>query len=207
MRGAILDAQLLEEIQPDGVAVRPPHRGASEDEAFYERYLQPLESRMLRAVWRVVRDPELARDALQDALTVLWKRRERVRAHPNPEALVLRVCLNAAVDALRKDMRYRRSAQAAAPAHELPGPEPGPMTQLERSELEAQVLRAISRLPPKPAVAVMMRVVEEQPYPAVAEALGCSETTARIHVMRGRARLCRMLAHLAPRQQDKGGAQ
>jgi DNA-directed RNA polymerase specialized sigma24 family protein len=69
------------------------------------------------------------------------------------------------------------------------------------------VLGAISRLPPKSAVAVMMRVLEEQPYPVIAEALGCAETTARIHVMRGRARLCRMLAHLAPRQRDEGGAE
>jgi DNA-directed RNA polymerase specialized sigma24 family protein len=52
-----------------------------------------------------------------------------------------------------------------------------------------------------------MRVVEEQPYAVVARALGCAEITARIHVMRGRSRLRRLLAPLAPERTRIGGAE
>jgi RNA polymerase sigma-70 factor (ECF subfamily) len=168
----------------------------SEGEAFYESFLAPLEGRMLRAVWRVVRDPELARDGLQDAMTTLWRRRDRVRAHPNPEALILRICITSAVDLLRKNQRYRRVAQEALTAEVASASHLEPGRTVERAELREQVLEAIGRLPPKRAVAVMMRIVEDQPYSAIAEALGCSEATARVHVMRGRAGLSERLGHL-----------
>lgn len=58
------------------------------------------------------------------------------------------------------------------------------------------MLRAIARLPRQQAAAVLLRIVQEQSYEAVAKALDCSETTARIHVSRGRARLSRWLAPL-----------
>jgi len=167
-----------------------------EDEAFYEEYLAPLETRMLRTVWRVVHDEEMARDALQDALVVVWRRRERVRSHPNPEALILRIAIHAALDAVRKALRRR--APVELPAALTASPSPGPTAALDSRELREQVLAAVGRLPAKQATAVLMRVLEERPYRAIAEALECGEVTARIHVMRGRARLGRLLAHLAP---------
>jgi RNA polymerase sigma factor (sigma-70 family) len=68
---------------------------------------------------------------------------------------------------------------------------------LEKKEIEEEVLAAIARLPRKQATAVLMRVVQDQPYPAIAQALGCRETTVRIHVSQGRARLSRELSHLS----------
>lgn len=159
---------------------------------------------MLRTVGRVVRDPDAARDALQDALVRLWQRRHVVRSHPNPEALVLRVCLHAAIDQTRR--RLRRKETSAAPLElQAGGPGHGPSDALERREQREAVLEAIAQLPPRQALAVLMRVVEEQPYAVIASALCCAEITARIHLMRGRARLGRLLAHLAPDQGRKGG--
>ena len=40
----------------------------------YERLIAPIENRMIRCVWRIVRDPDDAEDALQDALLTVWKR-------------------------------------------------------------------------------------------------------------------------------------
>ncbi|MBZ5544338.1 MAG: hypothetical protein LAO07_11760, partial [Acidobacteriia bacterium] len=64
----------------------------------YERLIAPIEDRMIRSVWRIVRDPTDAEDALQDALLTVWKRWGPVRRHPNPHALALRICINAAHD-------------------------------------------------------------------------------------------------------------
>jgi hypothetical protein len=60
-------------------------------DSFYETYLAPLETRMLRTAWRIAGDPDRARDALQDAMARVWAQRDRVCAHPNPGALVLRI--------------------------------------------------------------------------------------------------------------------
>ena len=204
MRGSLPGATPLAMTRPGGVASATQDDVADlgEDEAFYETYLASLETRMLRTVWRVVRDEEMARDALQDALVVTWRRRQRIRAHPNPDALILRICIHAAIDAIR---RGRKRGVEVELLETLPAPGRGATATVEARELRAHVLFAIGRLPAKQATAVLMRVLEERPYRAIAEALECAEVTARIHVMRGRARLGRLLAHLAPAARVVGG--
>lgn len=175
----------------------------TDDEAFYEGWLLPLEERMLRSAWRILRDPELARDAVQDALAVIWARRERVRAHPNPRALVLRICIDAALDARRRERRTLRTASALAFSSPARFDE-GPAWIAERHERRDKVLDAIGRLPGRQAAAVLLRYLHDADYRTIAQALECSEVTARIHVMRGRARLGRWLSELAPAAAGSG---
>jgi len=176
-----------------------------DDGLFYGRYIEPLEGRMLRTVRRVVWDPDLARDALQDAVVRLWQNRERLRRHPNPEALAVRVCYHAAVDAVRRGQRRRETGGVDVEGRPA-APGRGPAEALEQREQHEAVVRAIAALPRQQALAVLMRVVEEQPYAAVAQALDCAEVTARIHVMRGRSHLRRILAPFASGRARIGGA-
>ncbi len=169
-----------------------------EGEGIYEQLIAPLESRMMRAIWRVVRSPELAEDTLQDALTVIWKKLRVVRCHPNPEALILRICLNAAYDSLRKRNRFLHHEEISTLSNTPAPAELGAMRTLAAKEMEGEVLQAIGRLPRKQALAVLMRVVQEESFDVIARALGCSEVTARIHVSKGRARLQKWLGHLDP---------
>ncbi len=167
-------------------------------EEIYEKLITPLESRMMRSIWRVVRSPELADDAIQDALTIIWKKLDTVRRHPNPEALILKICLNAACDALRKHRRSLRHEEISTLSNTPCPSDQGGANALAAMELEAEVLEAIGRLPEKQALAVLMRIVQEESFDVIAAALGCSEITARIHVSKGRARLQKWLAHLNP---------
>jgi RNA polymerase sigma factor (sigma-70 family) len=166
----------------------------------YDDLVKPLEGRMMRSIWRIVRQKEAAEDALQDALAVIWKKRAVVARHPNPEALVLRIAIGAAVDVVRRTRRRL--------GHEVPG------LPIEAAELattatadgvrdphlRASVLDAMRRLSARQATAVLLRVIEEQSYEEIAAAMSCSEATARVHVMRGKAALARALAglHLDP---------
>ena len=175
------------------------------DDGFYDLYLAPLESRMLRTVHRVLRDPDAARDALQDALVRIWQRRDVVRRHPRPEALLLRICLHAAVDAVRREARRRETTDVGALEERTGEPGGGPLASLADRERRQAVLAAIARLPHQQALAVLMRIVEEQPYARVAQVLGCSPITARIHVMRARSRLRRLLAPKGPGGTGRGG--
>lgn len=164
----------------------------------YDLLVKPVEGRMMRAVWRIVRHREAAEDALQDALAVVWKKRDAVARHPRPEALIMRIAVSAAIDVLRKDRRRLR--------HEAPGladdrtGDTGPTTvqEVEARDLRSAVLEAVGRLPRRQATAVLLHVIEEQPYADVARAMGCSEATVRVHIMRGRAALARRLARRSP---------
>ncbi len=164
----------------------------------YENLIKPIETRMMRSIWRIVRHTEAAEDTMQDALTIIWRRLDRIHRHPNPQALILKICINAAYDTLRKQKRYRNS-EAGENYGKHPDRTDMPVSEkLEKKEMEDEILKAISRLPRKQALAVFLRVVQEQPYEQIAQILGCTETTVRIQVSKGRTKLNRSLAHLNP---------
>ena len=168
----------------------------TDDRAIYDELIAPMEAAMMRTIWRIVRNADLAEDCLHDALAIIWKKRLLVRLHPNPPALILKMCLNAAYDSLRKAERMRRLTDLS-PLDNVPAPpEYGADCDLKMREIEEQVQQAIRRLPRKRALAVMMRLIQDESFAAIAQALDCSEATARIHVSRGYAQLREWLSPL-----------
>lgn len=166
-------------------------------ETEFEELVLRHRDRMIRAAWRVVRDADLAEEALQDALGTLWRKRDEVRGHANPEAFVLRVCLDAAYDRLRERLRARR--------RDAPEGEAGPDASGtdDRAEVR-EVLDAIRRLDRRQATAIVLHAVQGEPYRAVAEALGCGEATARVHVRRAREKLRRAFGRSGARARKEG---
>jgi RNA polymerase sigma factor (sigma-70 family) len=158
-----------------------------------------LKSRMMRTIWRIVRHPEGAEDTFQEALTILWRKRQRIFTHPNPQALVLKICTNASIDTLRKHMRNREKMPLDNAVLAARDSGQGGSASMESARREQDILAAIGRLPRKQAVALLMRLLQDQPYSDIALVLGCSEVTARIHVSKARAKLSLWLEHLMPR--------
>jgi RNA polymerase sigma factor (sigma-70 family) len=171
----------------------------------YERLIAPIESRLIGTIWGVVRDPADAQDALQDALTVIWRRWDRLQTHPNPEALVVRICINAAYDAVRRRHRHLRRFETEHVLLDPPDPAPSALQAHVGTETRLRVLRAIASLSRNQATAIVMHVVQNIPYEEVAGAMRCSEVTVRKHVSRARTKLRMVLADLVPsgRSQEK----
>jgi RNA polymerase sigma factor (sigma-70 family) len=190
----------IEPIASEEALKSPREILVTDDRTIYDELIAPLESMMMRSIWQVVRNADLAEDCLQEALAVIWKKRFHIRLHPNPQALILKICLNAAYDSLRRLRRMRRQTDLSrlddAPA---PANSDG---DLEEREIEEQVQQAIRRLPRKRALAVMMRLIQEESFEAIAQALDCSEVTVRIHIFRGRAQLRKWLSHLRSSRQE-----
>ena len=65
------------------------------------------------------------------------------------------------------------------------------------------MLAAIDRLGSRQASAVLLRAVEDESYANVAQALGCSEATARVHVQRARVKLRQWLGDLRPAPRER----
>ena len=164
----------------------------------YERLIAPIEDRMMRAVWRITRDPNDTEDAFQEALLTAWKRWDRIQTHPNPQALILHICINAAHDVLRRKVRRGKWLETAAIPENIPDASASAIQIVSDAEQDSQVLRAIGLLPKNQARAILMHAVEEIPYDDIAAALGCREGTVRKHVARARARLRALLSHLIP---------
>jgi RNA polymerase sigma factor (sigma-70 family) len=164
----------------------------------YERLIAPIEDRMIRSVWRIVRDPTDAEDALQDALLTVWKRWGQVRRHPNPHALVLRICINAAHDMLRRKARGLKRLDVGAIPQDIPASSPSVIQEISGADQSTQVLQAIGCLSKNQAQAILMHAVEEIPYSDIAVAMDCREVTVRKHVARARNKLRALLRHVIP---------
>jgi DNA-directed RNA polymerase specialized sigma24 family protein len=106
----------------------------NDDRPEYERLIAPIEDRMIRSVWRIVRDPDDAEDAFQDALLMVWKRWGQVRRHPNPHALVLRICINAAHDMLRRRARRLKWLKAGPIPENIPDASPSVVQGISGTE-------------------------------------------------------------------------
>jgi RNA polymerase sigma factor (sigma-70 family) len=165
---------------------------------FYEQLIAPVESQMMRSIWRIVRNQEAAEDTMQEALTIIWKKLDRICGHPNPHAFILKICVNAAYDTLRRTRRIRQREKSSKIQEFAAGSEADGYERLEKKNAEVEIMDAIRRLPRKQALAVLMRIVQGQSYDSIAQVLDCSEVTVRIHVSKGRAKLNRWLSHLNP---------
>ena len=162
--------------------------GVSAGQDIYNELIAPVEQRMMRTVTRITRDPDDAADAFQNAVTFIWKNLRKVHRHPNPHAYILSVCASAAYDVLRQKLRRRHapipdSGRLAASAGS------GPERAVMDAERERILLAAIASLPRNQAQAVLLRIVEEESFENIAEALNCGTATARSHVSKGKARL------------------
>lgn len=120
----------------------------------YERLIAPIETRMIRTIWGIVRDPDEAQDALQEALVAVWRRWDRLQNHPNPQALVLRICINAAYDALRRRHRRLRWFGTEDVPVDPPDPAPSAMQAVEGAEAHGRVRQAIASLSRNQATAM-----------------------------------------------------
>ena len=180
-------------------ATRPGMDGMKENLS-YDELIAPVRERMMRVIWRVVRHPEEAEDTMQEVLTIIWKKRGRIARHPNPQAFILKICVNAAIDTLRKQRRSDRFVGSGEVDHL---PDAAASSRRAQAEIEDLVRRAVGHLPKNQAAAVVMRILEERSYREIAAALGCREATARTHVLRARNKLARHLSYLRPSGQEE----
>ncbi len=164
----------------------------------YKQLIEPVETLMMRSIWRIVRNREAAEDTLQDALITIWRKLERISNHPNSRAFILKICVNAAYDSLRKQGRRSRHEMQVFKNQDYVPSNSSVQADLEQENMQAEILDAVRRLPRKQALAVLMRIVQELSYADVAQAMGCSEATVRGYVFKGRTKLNRWLSHLNP---------
>lgn len=158
----------------------------------YERLIRPIEKRMIGIVARIVRDPEDVADVFQEVLALIWANLERIDRHPNPHAYIIRICITGSYDALRRRARRRRWEVRLGSIPEKLWPARS-LAYIPEGNRVTAIREAIGMLPPNQGQAVLLRIMEDSPYPMIATILGCSEATARSHFSKGKARLIKLL--------------
>lgn len=148
---------------------------------------------MIRSVWRIVRNEDVARDVMQEALVKVHKNFRKIRKHPNPSALILRICHQEAISYWRKEKRRVEESLDNLNGHSFPDRDPIPDKSLIAAEQRMRIIAALGRLAPREAEAMTLLALEELTYPEIAAAMQCSQSTVRVLVSRARQRLRELL--------------
>ena len=142
-----------------------------------------------RSCYRVLGDPEDARDASQEAFIRAYRKLDTFRGHSAFKTWVLRIAMNVG---LNERSRRELPRTDIVSAESILGTEASE-AELLRSEAAAQVHKALQLVQPNHRAAVVLRDLEGLTYEEIGEYLAIPEGTAKSWVHRGRGRLKELL--------------
>jgi RNA polymerase sigma factor (sigma-70 family) len=188
--------------------MRPAKRTGSSKTLFEALYDRAAE-RLLVYLARRVRDSDAAAELWSECWAVAFESWPRCRASgpEEAEAWLFGVVRNQLAAYYRTGAIKRRALEKLGWAVPVLAADEREWIDrvVELKTLSPALDVALAELPQKRRQAVQLRVVEDLPYDAIAERLGCSEQTARAHVSRGLRRLERVLAPDRDGLQPHGG--
>jgi RNA polymerase sigma-70 factor, ECF subfamily len=176
---------------------------AGDPDAFGELFRRHRE-RLWAVAIRILRDPEEAADALQDAMIAAFRRAASFRGESAVTTWLHRIVVNAVLDRIRRRAaRPARGGQdddldALAARTQRPG-DPSAST-----DIALDVRAALSTLVPDQRAALVLVDMLGYSIADAAEVLGVSEGTVKSRAARGRARLLPRLAHLRSAVPEQG---
>jgi len=158
----------------DRVLVEQAQRGERDA---YEALARASASRLYRIASRIVRDPDVAEDAVQQTLVAMWRELPSLRDPDRFESwtyrLVVRFCLT-------ESRRARRTGVREVRIDELT---PARTDAFAESDLRDQLDRALAELSPEHRAVVVLHHYSGLPLGEIAEILGVPYGTvgSRLH--------------------------
>jgi RNA polymerase sigma-70 factor, ECF subfamily len=151
-------------------------REMTEGDAEYDLLFTIEFPAVMRTVYLILHEVDRAEDITQDAFVALLRNWKKVSRYERPGAWVRRVAIRLAIESLRRD-RLRSILERQVEPPRLPEP------------AQVDVMRAIRDLPARQRAVVILFYFEDRPIAEIADLLGCSESTARVHLHRARHHL------------------
>lgn len=161
----------------------PPETYAPGSSVDFERLYRNSYRRILGTLITLVRDRATAEDCAQETYERAFKRWHEWRPEASAEAWLHRIAINVAIS----DRRHQRLRQAGEIVRRLgrPAAGPDPSAVAERSDL----VRALKKLPPKQAAALVLRHFHGYSNREIAAAVGVPEQTVASRLAAARKQL------------------
>ena len=159
------------------------------------------QDRMWAVALRIMRHPEDAADALQDAYIAAFRRAASFRGESQVTSWLHRVVVNACLDRLR-GMKLRETKPL--PENLDRSRKMGVITKdpVEIKEQRSVVAAALGTLNTDQRAALVLVDMEGYSVEEAAQILGCAPGTVKSRCARGRARLLPLLSHLNQPEAD-----
>ena len=163
--------------------------GDNADRAFEVLYrgLYPL---VVRTVYLVVLNADVAQEICHEAFLRLWQHRSRLGENANEKAWLMRVAINLAMDQRRSLLTALRHRGSDAPP---PDPATAALAHIQREEMR----RALRRLQRSDRALRGLRFEQDLSFPEIGRIFGRREATVKTWVHRALDRLQREMGGLA----------
>jgi len=155
-------------------------------EALY-RGLYPV---VVRTVYLVALNPDVAQEICHEAFLRLWQHRSRLGDNANEKAWLMRVAINLAIDHRRSLFTALRHRGSETPADD---PAAAALAHIEREEMR----RALLRLQRRDRALLVLRFEQDLSFPEIGRIFGRPEATVKTWVHRALDRLQREMGGLA----------
>ena len=171
-------------------------RGGTLTQAEFHRAVAARADRWYSACLRITRSPELAEDAVQEALLAAWQKREQFRGNAKLETWIHTIAVNAALQLLRKQRPASFLPLEIEPADDGDRPE----DDRQRFDVGEQLADALRHLTDIERVCFVLKHLEQWRAKEIAEELDTTESNVKQAVFRGVRKLRASLAGMRSEQ-------
>ena len=165
---------------PTGATDHVSDQVASERESF-EAFFSARHRAIFAYLWRMTGEEEAANDLCQETFLRAWRQFERIRLYDRPEAWLLRVATNLALNHLR---RRKGPVGGALPLDE--SNDPATSDPSWRFAVRDAVRGVLAELTPRQRAALILREAYGLTGDQLAQALGVSTPAAKMLLFRAR---------------------
>jgi len=158
--------------------------------SLFEKYQTPLFNFFLRLTW----DRQLSEDLVQDVFFRILKFRQTYRGDTPFTTWMYQIARNVRVDSYRKRKPESAMNEELASSADT---RPSPAEQLQTSEQEKLLRRALARLPEDRRELLILTRYQNLTYEQIAELLDCQAGTVKTRVYRAMQELKQVYLELA----------
>ena len=142
--------------------------------ADFDQMVEAHSREIFAYLWRMLRDPQDAEDALQESFIRAFRGFPRLEVDSNSRAWLYKIATNVAYTQFKKRTRQQ---SRTTDFDETTLPASNPVQEIV--EIPPALLSAVESLPHKQRTALLLRHYQGFEYPEIAEILQCSEESAR----------------------------
>jgi RNA polymerase sigma-70 factor (ECF subfamily) len=170
-------------------------------ERTFEGLVQDYKNRIHSYICRLTNDSPDAEDITQEVFIRAYQALHAFRHDAAVDTWLYRIATNLVIDRFRRGKRAPQmvpvSGEEEEAVLELPSTDRGldPQANVQLTELQAQVQKAIHSLPAKLRAVVVLHDMEGLSYEEVAQAVGCPVGTVKSRLFNARLLLRRKLQH------------
>lgn len=151
----------------------------------FRTLVNEFSSRVINTAIRILGDAEAAQDVHQEVFLAIWKRWHRFNGQMNWNAYLRRVTVRKAIESLRRSQAEQSVRQQHQCLREVEKPD----EPLSTAEFQRKLAEHLTGLPKRQADVFVLARVEGLPAEQIAEIMGCSPGTVRVHLHRAVKRL------------------